>query len=56
MSGGEGADVSRGTGAEPLLVPTASEIIDVVTDPVRGEAARGEIGKLTFTGTSGKSR
>ena len=37
------------------MVSTAAEIIDVLTDPVGGEAARLEVGELTVTGTSGKS-
>ena len=53
--GGEGADVGRGKGAEPLMISTAAEINHVITDPVGGEAARLEVGELTVTGTSGKS-
>ena len=53
VSGG-GADVGRGTGAEPLIVSTAAEINNVLTDPVKGEAARLEVGELTVTGTSSK--
>ena len=52
VSGGEGADVGRGTGAETLMVSTVAEIIDMLTDPADGEAARLEVGELTITGTS----
>ena len=33
VSGGEGADVGRDTGAEPLMVSTAAEINDLLTEP-----------------------
>ena len=64
VSGGEGADDGRGTGAEinelisglsPPMVSMAAEIFDVLVDPVGGEAARLEVGVLSATGTTVKS-
>ena len=65
VSRGEGADDGRGTGVEvkelisglsPLMVSMAAEIFEVLIDPVGGEAARLEVGELSATGTTVKSR
>ena len=55
VSCGEGADFGRGTGADPLMVLTAIDTIDVLPDQVKVEAARLEVGELPASETSGKS-
>ena len=64
VSGGEGTDDGRGTGAEinelisglaPPIFSIAAEIYDVLIDPVGGEAARLQVVELSGAGTTVKS-
>ena len=43
------------SGLSPSMVSMATEIFDMLIDPVGGEAVRLEVGELSATGTTVKS-